>query len=522
MMRRMIFLIGLAGCVSSGFSDLKGRGRVSLTFEGTQNLGTRETFLPLPLERATSFKVRIRALIADGTPDTSFSRYVRLSVKPGNVQSVSGPLTEGRNAYLTNGVSELVTVNIQGSFGKTRIIAEDLGYVPVDPQKALCADGVDNDGDGVIDNADDGCAFPNDDTEESASFVGGASPPIYFALPRVADVRGRSFDAQGNAIGGGATAFPKQQIEIDTGYRESPNPDGTTKTGFAFSTVVTRISSDGFNVTDLGETTGFGSIFAFNFNSPPGMRVCDRLKTYRGTASDFFGSSQISFPTWTVEEWNPQERPCLVPEPTVLRAADLMVNGAFADQQSLLRQLAGLVRVETTERSELRVTRHFGRGDGTCTLIPTFNPATDLYQYNCTFGDDASNCDLNKDGRIDFATEPEKSCGAACSADPECSEWSNYTARAVFQLIVLDRANNIRGKIQADATASSTFRALELRGKAIRSFSGALRFFSGGTQFTIEARCKDDIVVAVDSEVPPIDKTCVFPRTIVDNNSGAQ
>ena len=60
---------------------------------------------------------------------------------------------------------------------------------------------------------------------------------------------------------------------------------------------------------------GFNSVFAFNFNAPPRMRTCDRIKSYGGTANEFFGFTQMNYPTWTLEEWDPARRACLVPEP---------------------------------------------------------------------------------------------------------------------------------------------------------------------------------------------------------------
>ena len=72
--------------------------------------------------------------------------------------------------------------------------------------------------------------------------------------------------------------YAKQSLVWDTGWR--PN-----ETKFAFDTVITRVSSDGFYATDVGEKRGFNSIFAFNFSAPPRMRVCDRMKSYGGTAA---------------------------------------------------------------------------------------------------------------------------------------------------------------------------------------------------------------------------------------------
>jgi hypothetical protein len=182
----------------------------------------------------------------------------------------------------------------------------------------------------------------------------------------------------------------------------------------------------------------------------------------------------------------------------------------------------GLVRVQTSGTSQLRIARHFGKNDVACVPNPNANPMVDAYLYNCTITDDASNCDLNHDGKVDFGTEPEKSCGNACTGDLECTDWTSFIQRGNFVLVETDTGNNISGKIQGNATSTAAFNPYDRRGQAIRSFTGTLRYFSGGSQYTIEARCTDDIVTDLNAFPLPMDKACVFPRTFLDTNSGSQ
>jgi hypothetical protein len=521
------FLASAQGC-SSGFPHTGSTARMEVIIQQGTPVGTRDKPLPLALDVPAPFPVVVRMLRPDGAVDTSFNGVVRLGVKPGTVQQIQGAGADGRNVKLTNGVSAVVTASVQGAFGETRFVAEDIGFLPVDPLRQpppACSDGQDNDGDGLVDfPADPGCAFANDDTETGGGYVAGSSSIIYYALPRVADVRGVS-------QGGGATAFPKSQVSIDTGY----NVD---KGAFVFSTVVTRVASDGFYVTDVDDAVeqkfippsryientdkrridgqkprGYASVFAFTFNSPPGMRVCDRLKTYNGTSSDFFGFTEMGFPTWTLEEWDPRVRPCGVPEPFVMRADDV------ANDTTRYKNIAGLVRVITDDVSEIHVSKKLGPGDVPCKK----NPAGT--SYDCQPQETATNCDFNKDNKIDFTISPdnpEKPCSDACTADVECTEYSNFAARSAFQIVVTDKINNIVNKIQADGSASAGFNAVDLRGKSIKAFSGTLRYFSGGSQFTIEARCSDDIIIDLRGTVPPADKACVFPRSLVDLNENSQ
>jgi hypothetical protein len=505
---------------SDGFPIKRSTSQLTVAIESPQARGTRASPLPLSLDVPGTFKVRISALRADGSLDTDFNGAVRLSAKPGAVQSVSGEGTTGRSVALRGGVSALVDVNVAGAFGEMRIIAEDLGYEPVDPLRnppPACADGKDNDGDGLVDfPADPGCEAANDDTEAGGSYAGGSSDAVWYELPRIADVRGA-------AQGGTTTAFPKQQLQVATGY----DPFLAT---FRYDVVVTRIASDGFFFTDLDDLVdpndpnkprndgkarrGYSSLYSFNFNPPPGMRVCDRLRSISGTATEFFGMTQIAFPTWTLEEWDERKRPCGVPEPFVIRPEDIPY-GSNTDRTVMSRNVAGLVRVRTEGDLQVTVTQKLG-----AKLVPC--KTVDGGGTLCIPETDATNCDINGDGRIDFDAEPEKTCAAACTDDVECSEYSNFASRSTFAFVVADKKKNTRAKMQADGSTSATFRPQDLRGRPIRSFTGTLRYFSGGAQYTIEARCSDDIVIPLDAGIPSMDKACVSPRQLVDLNSGSQ
>lgn len=483
-MAACVGFLATASCASD-FSTLRGKQHLTVELVPPSNPGSRAAPLPLVINLPQTYRVKIRALNLDGSPDTSFSRYVRISARPGAIEPFAKTdATEGRNILLTNGESPEVDVKLVNAFGTTFIVAEDLGYVPVDPLRdppPACANGLDDDGDGVIDfPADDGCAYPNDDSELGGTYAEGASPPIVYQLPRIADVRGLKCEPGLGCSSNGATPYPKEQIFLDTGY------DDTTQT-FRFDTVVSRISSSGYYATDLKDSRGgFTSLYAFNFNPPPRMRVCDRFKSMGGTASEFFGFTQLSYPTWTLEEWDPTNRRCLVPAPQRLLPGDIQDTG------KLLALSGGLVRVETSTAdasSKAMVTPKFGPGDTPSDKDPNGK------RINFKPSADATNCDLNKDGKIDFAADSEeKDCNDTCTNDAECTEWSNYDARSTFRITVTD-SNGQERAIQADASTSATFDPVALKGKPLRHFAGTLTYFSGGSQFTIEARCKDDIVI---------------------------
>lgn len=501
-------LLASVGACNDGFSTVRTDRHLIVELKDADKVtGSRLQPLALQIEAPSPYRITVRALDTSGNVDSTMNGWVQISSKPGAIERLVGPGTDGRNLKLTNGESSEVEVRVTNAYGVTYILADDLGYEPKDPlatPRPQCANGIDDDGDGVNDfPADEGCAFANDDSEAGGSYAQGASPAIYYQLPRIADVRGLTCK-DGVCSGNGKTAYPKEAVQLDTGYHDTAG--GAV---YDFDMVVTRLSSDGFYVSDVKDTRGgFNSVFSFNFAAPPGMRVCDRLKTFAGTATEFFGFTQVAYPTWTLEQWDPTQRPCLVPEPRVLGPLDVPgprgSKGEVVVPPQLLPLTASLVRAFTPG----------GDDPLTATISPNFGP-DDMVQEAGAFipSPNATNCDLNKDGRIDFAKEaPEARCAEACARDPGCTEYSNFASQSSFRITISDGAKV--GAIQANATSSAEFHPLEMKGKRIRSFSGTLHFFSGGGQYTIEARCKDDIVIDLDQQPIPSDKACVFPRTV--------
>ena len=541
---------------SSGFAEQSTLNRIAVKLKDPSLAGSRTSRKPVSIDKPETFSVSIEMLKADGKRDTSFDKYVRINIKPGTVVSVAGSGVNGRNVLLRKGFADNIDVSVVGAFGDARIVAEDLGYQPKnvgDGKPAQCSDGIDNDGDKRIDDpADNGCEFGNDNSEMGGTYTAGASQPLYYQLPRVELVRGAQCTNSSPPVctGGAATPFKATQIQFDTGWRDSERK-------FLFDMAVTRIATGGFYVTDTEgdrervDRRGYSSLFAFNFSAPSGMRVCDRLRTLGGTATEFFGSIQIGYPTWTLEQWDPKVRPCGVPEPKVMLASDLRTDPSKVIAIPSPSYVHSLVRVRTgtypeflydptTKKPickggkaecevegpehdsaehtvEVHVTQHFGEKK------PELNPAYDPNDSKATnaafITDDASNCDFNGDGTIDFNTEPEKGCAKSCEADVECTEWSNFASRGNFYLFIRDKRKygtdetTTDVKIQADGSASPAFLPAKSKGLKIGSFTGTLGYFSGGSQYTIEARCVDDIIL--DPNAPPKCSAvaCVYPRT---------
>ena len=141
--------------------------------------------------------------------------------------------------------------------------------------------------------------------------------------------------------------------------------------------------------------------------------MCDRLRSLQGTASDFFGFTELGFPTWAVEYWDPNVRPCLVPEPHVFTVPDL------GNKPTMFRYESGLVRLlaDAITGLTLRVGAHLGPGKPTPPNVITA---------------DASDCDLNGSGKIEFSDPNEAACANACEADVECTEFQSFLSQGGF------------------------------------------------------------------------------------------
>lgn len=510
-MRRRALLAPVLCGLALGCSEQKPlverteRMRVSVRLpNGDPAPGPDEPALPLPPGAIAELSIDVEALRADGMLDTSFDGFVRIAVEPGTVVELSGDRTQGRNLVLLDGVAQNQLVRIRNPRGSTRIWAEDIGYVPVDPLlPPKCANGIDDDGDGTVDFPEDpGCAFANDDTEIAGTYAAGVSPAVHFELPRLADLQGL----------GAASPYEQEGVEVEA----APPAE----------LFVTRIAADGFYATDLTETRGYGHIFAFTFNTPPGLRVCDRITQLSGTSTEFFGFTELSFPSFERHAWvfpvlapdgsiaQLNDGPCRVPEPTP-------IDAAVAEDDATLEAIeSALVRVEN-----VRIGANFGP-----------EPAAG------GFGPTRSNCDLDNNGLIDFDTpgSNEAACANACADDADCVEWTGYVSRGNYRLVFPGSSCSAGGgtrpcTVQVNTRTVSRFDPPAMRGQPIRSVTGTLRNFSGGDlNWTIEARCSDDLICdspaggptqAACDEGPaaPVSSqiACVLPRTFYDPNEAS-
>ncbi|MEO7091957.1 MAG: hypothetical protein ABI175_01825 [Polyangiales bacterium] len=457
--------VAVPACSSKTTLD-NGPASIKIEFVTPAEAGGEGARLPISflVSDSKTFAIDLAMLDANGKVRTSFDNWVRLSVQPGEIVETIGETGQvlGPNVLLQGGVAKNIRVRLSDAYGNTRIIAQDVGYIPAPPSSvSQCSDGKDNDNNGFADYpVDPNCLFLTDDSEGPFSNAYGTSPPIYYEFPRIHDVQGR-----------GTTPFNGKQVEIP----------GTG----AVHMYVSHITKDGMFIVDAEDDLGphtpeYNAIFIYNFNPPAEIHLCDRITRLNGNVSIFGGSIQLGTAAWSKDPWlNPgASGDCALPD-------FVEVSDKISGQLKLMQPLQGrLMRVQDPE-----IGNHFGK-----TLAPGGVPAVG-----------ASNCDLNGDGiagciasKGGFRTD-ENACCAACNADPLCTEYNDYLARGHFKI----RFGEANGALFAQFSQVANFdpknylgpgKFLELRG-SITTFILPSELPS----FTVQARCVDDVILAEDT-----------------------
>lgn len=530
---KCILLAGTVGIAAQcgGFATIGQGKRLLVTLAPGTNVGSPDAPLAVSVVDPTTFNIGVTAQLPDGTLDTSFNGYANIIVQPGTVSDLNVrnvPFVNGVATFTPPGGQPTTTIPVPtvAAFGEAHIWADDLGYVPADPNRTHpdgtpwppeCANGIDDNHNNLIDYpADPGCYSSIDDTEDFGTYASGASETLYFDLPRIALVRGYDPANNGN---GNATDFPSTQVDIKTGW-----VGGTT---YDFNTVVIGLTSAGFYVedlqNDLTNPPGYNGLYAYNFSTPTDMRVCDRIQILSGEAADFYGFTELNYPTWQLEYWDPSVRSCLVPEATILGVGDLTNDTRMWQVEATLGRILSLGPVS------LQIAADFGPQDAV-----NVNGVW-------TFGPTQSNCDFDHSGKINYDDPNEAGCADACNGssgaaptDYQCSEYSQYASQSNFLVIVTDSSTTPASttRAQVNAAAANLFDPPSNRGQPMKAFTGLISYFSGGTQFTLNARCDDDVVQVCtpgqagdcgDQGAPlPSNQACVHARTQAELNQHSQ
>lgn len=320
----------------------------------------------------TPVTISVEALLADGGLKRDYVGTVQVRVVPGEIADHTRLLS------LTDGVNPAHEIQLRYSFAEARIWVEEVGL----DQHDECRDGFDNDGNGRIDYpGDPGCFGLEDPSEGGATYLTGLSEAIDFSPVDIRNVQFNPEDARGGS------PLLGEEVVVERG-----------------ELLVTNVTFNGLFVTDLAETEGYDSIFLFNFNYPEGVRLGDRLLWFSGGVDEFVGGTQLTFPSWEVDQdyeltdavreqlarcETIQDDDVLQVEPYVLSAADLNNLDVLETLES------SVVRVENVE------------------IVNRF-----------------MDCDTDQSGRI--AGIEEEACRDICQESNRCTELSNFIARDQF------------------------------------------------------------------------------------------
>jgi len=228
----------LAGCVGETREVADAVGSFDIHISSPSDLGDE---IQSRAVTARDFVLDIMAVNARGAaPDTGFNGRAQLSILYG------GRLSPIKEITFTGGVATGIAITLPRVFGKTVFWVEDsLGASP--------------------------------------TWAAGASLPIIFANPTIADLQASSMTT------------PPYSSDL-TGYQLQVGGQANA----THRMVVTAVTNSGYYLTDIdGVAGGWNSMYVFNF-SRPNVLVGANILWFSGGIAEYLGSTQITFPTWEV------------------------------------------------------------------------------------------------------------------------------------------------------------------------------------------------------------------------------
>ena len=267
----VVFAFHTASCERELDSNLEGpmSFRVNI-MQGDR--GERENPRVFSADPVT-YRLNIYAMTEASNVDSGFTRYVHLNAGPtGRIcaeQDTSRLKKVGLGWYVqvVNGVAENVPVRVEGLHGRSHIWIEDTGT-----------------------------------DEQPGSYSTGLSEPIWSANPTIRNLQETDHPST-NALFG-------DFVEIDAEAR---------------SLVVTGITNDGFYVTDESEVADiYNALYVYSFSRPGDLEEGDVLGQLSGISDEFYGFTELSFPSWHVVGHGAQLPPAVVVTAEMVEDDDLM------------------------------------------------------------------------------------------------------------------------------------------------------------------------------------------------------
>jgi len=297
--------------------------------------GTRESPLAFSSD-ARTWSVKVTTEDREGEP-YAFNGELTVDVRPGRLEQTTNLVT------VVDGVYE-GEVTFEAAYGPTRIWFSDEGDRP-------------------------------GTTEREPTYATGVSEPIWIELPTIAEI---------NIIDDPTTN------QLAGEFAEVRSADRDLR--------VTSVGTNGYWVADLDDgVAAYNAMFVYTFSAPnPWVELGQRITSLNGSDQDYLGTTQLSFPHYTVGD----EEPVAVPEAVELTEA------LCGDDDALEAYESALVRLEDVW------------------LPSSFTPGTQDYddyidygQWPVAFGQGGGSCVFYADSTIAVPSfDPTEHAGEALTS----------------------------------------------------------------------------------------------------------
>jgi hypothetical protein len=364
---------------------------------------------------AKQYVFNLLAIGRDGQP-FPYRGPVHIRVTPGII--VDGDTVR----MMDDGTLENQLVHIAQSTGKCHIWFEADGFLPRPDglDYGQCADGVDNDANGLLDMADPGCQSVEDDMEAPFTLATGVSETLWFANPTIQDLQ--------HAVPPSLYSSPLvgSQAQVTSG-----------------NLVVSNVVSNGFYLIDLNDNTPtelFNSLFIFTYSKPKEIYYGDRLCGFSGAVQEHVGHTQIVFPSF--ERYTKDNLAC----------QDFKGLDIYA-QVPAPWPLTNQLLVESPTDSD-----YFPNVYANSTLLEAYESNLVIFS-NVAVSTRFISCDKNGNGLIDSGTD-EHDCRDECQDDSDgviCTDLEGY-----FQYAQYAGVTDGKKKIYGSVALASNYKPLDI------------------------------------------------------------
>ena len=278
------------GCEEHRSVEVEDPVGFQLAVEANRSCARAANYYDFSPDAPVLFNIEVTAIKSDGEVCTEFNRPVRLRVVPGEIENLGPggtqeePWHKGAIVHVRNGRVR-TQVAIRKAYGdNVRIWAEDTlkrwkcnllcgeVYWGEEP-RTLASNSSIQQCCGLS-----GIDLFFEEPDDEPTHVGCVSDQICFLTPSIRDTQ-ETDDPLTSPLDGSSVVIDRGEL------------------------VVTSTVGDGFYFSDLdpmtaGSPPAFNHNFAYNYSFPEGLREGDILSQVTGILGEFFGFTEMSFPTW--------------------------------------------------------------------------------------------------------------------------------------------------------------------------------------------------------------------------------